>query len=86
MRKVLGIVCLSVLALTLSACGSGGSSKGEAIAKQLCDCHTAAGSDVGQKAACVGKQMELQKQIEGDAAETSKYLQKFSQCKAAFGG
>jgi len=34
----------------------------------------------------VGKQMELQKQIEGDMTETNKYLQKFSQCKAAFGG
>ena len=85
MRQVLGLAAIAALALSLSACGSS-SSKGEAIAKQLCDCHTAAGSDMGQKAACVGNQMELQQQIEGDMTETNKYLQKFSQCKAAFGG
>lgn len=78
------LVAFAVPALLLLAgCSSG---KGEALAKQLCDCHEAAGKDISKKAACVTKQMELQKQIEGDAAETSKYLQKISTCTAAFGG
>ncbi|MEN9798144.1 MAG: hypothetical protein RL653_1840 [Pseudomonadota bacterium] len=77
-------VSLAVPALLLLSGCSGG--KGESIAQQLCDCHESAGKDIAKKAACVSKQMELQKQIEGDASETSKYLQKMAGCKAAFGG
>ncbi len=85
MNRILSFVSLTAFTLARAACGSAGS-KGEDRAKQLGDCHTSAGSDVGKKAECVSKQVELQKQIEGNPMETNKYLQKFSQCKAAFGG
>ena len=69
--------------LLLAGCSGG---KGESVAKQLCDCHEAAGNDISKKSACLSKQMELQKEIQNDASEYSKYMQKLSGCKAAFGG
>lgn len=75
---------LAVPAFLLLAGCSGG--KGEALAKQLCDCHESAGKDISRKAACLSKQIELQKQLEGDASESAKYLQKVSECKAVVGG
>ena len=72
MRTAFFLIPVVIFAIGLSACGS----RGEDIAKELCDCHESANADFGKKAQCVTRQAELQKQLEGDAQETVKYLQK----------
>lgn len=83
MTKQIQTACLLFLSLLLCGCST---SQGEAIARELCDCHREAGSDLAKQADCVAMQMELQQTLQDDAAETRRYVRTFSKCTAAFGG
>ena len=74
------LLMILIVPLFLQGCGK---SKGEKIADEVCSCYEAAKSNPAGMASCVGKQVQLQTEIQGDQAETLKYLQKFSECKFA---
>jgi hypothetical protein len=77
--KYLLPVSIALAALTLTACGE---SKGEKIAKGVCDCYTSAVGDPMKSSQCLQKQIADQAQLNNDPKESAAYLQKLSTCKA----
>lgn len=76
--KALGTLLLILfIPIFLQGCGK---SNGEAIAEEVCHCYETAKSNLEQMPTCLNKQLELQKQIQGDPAETLKFIQKISAC------
>lgn len=72
-------ITIALTTLALTACGE---SKGEKIAKGVCDCYTAAIGDPIKTSQCLQKQLADQSQLNNDPKESAAYLQKFSTCKA----
>lgn len=70
---------LVATAIGLSGCGPA-LSRGEQLAEEVCQCQQTAGEDVSKKIACVQKQLDLQKGIEGNLEETQKYLTRLAAC------
>lgn len=71
-------ITIALTTLVLTACGE---SKGEKVAKGVCDCYTAAAGDAMKGSQCLQKQLADQSQLNGDPKETTAYLQKLSTCK-----
>lgn len=75
-RLLVNVVIFVGFAVSATGCAS----KGESLAKQVCGCYEAAGSDLSKKMKCVTKQTKLQKQLNGDTDESLKYARKVMEC------